>query len=105
MESSNLDTLRLEQATEKVKKIKSFYTHLLIYVIINMIIVFINIQNLEVGESYFQLRNFITFGVWGIVIIIHALSVFLPNFIFGSQWEARKIKKYMEQEEKYQQWD
>lgn len=105
MEPNNLETLRLEQAREKVKKIKSFYTHLLIYVIVNLIVVFKNIQDLGIDESYFQVHNFITFGSWGIVIIIHALSVFIPSFAFGSKWEQRKIKKIMEKEGKFQQWD
>ena len=105
MEPNNLDNQRIENAREQVKKLKSFYTHLLIYGIVNLIIVFTNIQNLGPDESYFQVQNFITFGLWGIVIIIHALSVFIPNFVFGSKWEARKIKEFMQKEEKYQQWD
>lgn len=105
MESNQFNTERVERARKQVKRIKGFYTHLLFYIFINLFFVFINIQNLEPGESYFQLRNFITHGTWGIAIIIHALSVFLPNFVFGSDWEERKIKKYMEKEEKHQHWD
>ncbi|WP_055442416.1 2TM domain-containing protein [Lacinutrix himadriensis] len=105
MDTKPFNNERIERARKQVKRIKGFYTHLLIYVVVNLIFVFINIQNLDPGESYFQLRNFITFGTWGIAIIIHALSVFLPNFVFGSDWEERKIKKFMEKEEKHQQWD
>jgi len=105
MDSKPFNNERIEHARKQVKRIKGFYTHLLIYIIVNLVFVFINIQNLDPGESYFQLRNFITLGTWGIAIIIHAISVFLPNFAFGSAWEQRKIKEYMEKEEKHQQWD
>ncbi|WP_452231974.1 2TM domain-containing protein [Lacinutrix sp. MEBiC02595] len=105
MDTKSFNNDRIERARKQVKRIKGFYTHLLIYSIVNLIFVYINIQNLDPGESYFQWHNFITFGTWGIAIIIHALSVFLPNFVFGSDWEARKIKKFMEKEEKHQQWD
>ncbi|MGB1308295.1 MAG: 2TM domain-containing protein, partial [Oceanihabitans sp.] len=80
MKPNNLDTDRIELARKQVKRIKGFYTHLIIYVLVNLFIVVINIQNLEPGESYFQIQNFITFGFWGIGIVIHAISVFLPNF-------------------------
>jgi len=98
MTLTEIDQQRLERATKRVKKLKGFYTHLLIYIVINLIIVFQNIQNLEPSESYFQAHNFITFGLWGIVIIIHALTTFLPNFILGSNWEERKIKEIMEKD-------
>ncbi|WP_375241928.1 2TM domain-containing protein [Lacinutrix sp.] len=98
MEPNDRYQQRLERAKARVKKIKSFYTHLLIYIIINVIIVFQNIENLEPGESYFQAHNFITFSFWGIVIIFHALTVYLPNFILGSNWEERKIKAILEKE-------
>ena len=105
MNTTPIDQQRLDRAKERVKKIKGFYTHLLIYIIVNLIVVFQNIQNLEPGESYFQAHNFITFGLWGIGIVIHALTVFLPNFFLGSKWEERKIREFMQKEDKQQQWD
>lgn len=92
---------RLERARKRVKKIKGFYTHLLIYVIINIMIVVINIQDLEPGESYFQYKNFFTLFFWGIGLAIHGLSVFLTDFILGKNWEERKIKKFMEEDRKH----
>ena len=88
------------EALKRVKKIKGFYTHAFVYVIINAIIVIINIQDLEVGESYFQWQNFITLFFWGIGLLAHGLSVFLPGMILGSNWEERKIKELMEDEKK-----
>ncbi|WP_179336549.1 2TM domain-containing protein [Winogradskyella ludwigii] len=91
---------RYKFAAKRVKQLKGFYTHLTIYIIVNLIFVFINIENLSDGESYFQWRNFITFSFWGIGVLAHAGSVFLPGLLFGKNWEERKIKAFMEQESK-----
>lgn len=89
---------RYKLAERRVKRLRGFYTHLIVYIIINAVIVYINIQNLDPGESYFQWHNFFTFSIWGFFLLIHAASVFIPNFILGAQWENRKIKEFMENE-------
>lgn len=95
---------RYYEALKKVKRIKGFYTHAFVYLIINLIFVVINIQNLDEGESYFQWHNFITAFFWGIGLLAHGLSVFLPGMILGSDWEERKIKELMEKE-KNNKWE
>ena len=67
-------------------------------------IVIINIQDLKEGESYFQAQNFFTAFFWGLGLLAHALSVFLPDFIMGQNWEERKIKEFMEKE-KANKWE
>jgi hypothetical protein len=94
---------RLDLARKRVKKIKGFYSHLLVYVVINIMIVIINIQDLAPGESYFQYKNFFTLFFWGIGLAIHGLSVFLPDFILGKNWEERKIKELMDEDKKHWQ--
>lgn len=89
------------EALKRVKKIKGFYTHAFVYLVINLVIVIINIQDLEVGESYFKVENFITAFFWGIGLLAHALSVFLPGMILGSNWEERKIQELMEKDKKH----
>ncbi len=101
MENLNSDQIRYEVAVKRVKKLKGFYTHALVYGVINIMIVIINIQNLEPGESYFQFRNFMTAFFWGIGLLAHAMGIFIPYFILGKDWEERKIKELMEKE-KYQ---
>ncbi|MFT5752842.1 MAG: hypothetical protein ACI9FW_001289 [Flavobacterium sp.] len=88
------------EALKRVKRIKGFYTHALVYLVINLMFVVINYQNLGEGESYFQWHNFITAFFWGIGLFAHGLSVFLPGMILGNNWEERKIKQYMEEEKK-----
>lgn len=93
------EQLRYEKAFKRVKKIKGFYTHLLVYVVINIMIVIINIQNLDKVESYFQIKNFFTAFFWGIGLLGHAISVFGPEILFGKNWEERKIRELMDKDE------
>lgn len=92
------DQIKYEQALKRVKKIKGFYKHALVYVVVNVMIVVINVQNLDLGESYFQFKNFQTLFFWGIGLLAHGLSVFLPSFLLSKNWEERKINELMEKE-------
>lgn len=84
------------EAKKRVKKLKGFYTHFVIYILVNLLIVFINIQDLKPGESYFRWENFITLFFWGIGLLAHAMSVFCPSYFLGKDWEERKTKELME---------
>lgn len=97
------EQIKYENAIKRIKKIKGFYIHLLVYVVINIMIIVVNIQNLETGESYFQFKNFFTAFFWGIGIISHALSVFGPDLFLGNDWEEKKIKELMDKEKTDQQ--
>lgn len=94
----NIEEIRYQEAIKRVKKIKGFYSHLTIYIVINIMILIIKFQKLNPDESFFQLENFFTAFFWGIGLLAHALSVFMPNFILGENWEERKIKELMEKE-------
>ncbi|MFC0343593.1 2TM domain-containing protein [Epilithonimonas hispanica] len=89
------DDIKYLEAKKRVKKLKGFYSHLTIYILVNLFIVFINIQDLKPGESYFQYKNFITLIFWGIGLVAHGMSVFVPQFVLGRNWEERKIKELM----------
>lgn len=104
MENKELEEIRYKDALKRVKKIKGFYTHLIVYLIINLMIVIINIQNLEVGESYFKKENFFTAFFWGIGLVAHGLSVFGKNLFFGAEWEEKKIQELIEKDEK-EKWE
>ena len=105
---NNIDNFdeRYEDAQKRVKRLKGFYSHLIIYVLVNILIVFININNLKPGESYFQFENFFTAFFWGIGLLAHAVSVFGHHLIFGKEWEERKIKEFMEKDkQEHEKWE
>jgi len=100
------DEIKYQEALKRVKKIKGFYTHAIVYIFVNIMIVFLNVKNLDPGETYFQFKNFMTAFFWGIGLVAHGLSVFVPNWIMGQNWEERKIKEFMEKEKNNQnQWN
>lgn len=92
------EQLSYDRAVKKVKKLKSFYVHLGIYLAVNLLIVYINISNLKPNESYFQIHNFFTFIFWGIGLLAHASSVFLPQLLMSKNWEQRKINEFLDRE-------
>ncbi|MFN7676381.1 2TM domain-containing protein [Flavobacterium sp.] len=96
--------MKFQEAAKRVKKIKGFYTHLTVYIVVNTMIIIVNVQNLDEGESFFKFKTFSTALFWGIGLAAHGLSVFLPSLIMGKDWEEKKIKELMEKE-KNNKWE
>jgi|GEM_PF-107661 len=101
----NLEAELFQIATKKVERLKGFYTHFSVYIVVNLVIVVSNINDLEPGESYFQWHNFFTLGFWGIGVLAHAASIFVPRFVFGSNWETRKMQEFLDRETEKQRWE
>jgi uncharacterized membrane protein len=89
------DDLKYKRAKERVEELKGFYGHLIAYIVVN---VFLAIVNLLITPGFWWFL-FVTF-FWGIGLVAHGLSVFMKRGIFSKKWEDRKIKEYMEKEEK-----
>ncbi|SEN87401.1 2TM domain-containing protein [Flavobacterium sp. CF108] len=91
-------------AYRKVKRIKGFYSHLKVYLIVNAIIIISSLNSRGFIGSHFEIRGFRDWEIfstafyWGIALAIHAFSVFGPDLFFNKEWEDKKIKKYMEKE-------
>lgn len=47
------EQLQYEAAQKRVKKLKGYYIHLLVYVLVNIFFFIMNTKNLHPGESYF----------------------------------------------------
>ncbi|MDL2142985.1 MULTISPECIES: 2TM domain-containing protein [Flavobacterium] len=90
-------------AYRKVKKIKGFYTHLKVYLIVNAIIIVSNLNRDYFSHSVYEnglldWRTYSTAICWGVALVIHAFTVFGPDIFFSNEWEQKKIQKYMERE-------
>lgn len=92
METDNKD-LQYERAKKHVKRIKGFYIHALVYVLVNALILILKFQK----HGQVEIHDW-GIGLWGIGLMIHGLSVFLPNFILGRDWEERKIREFMDKD-------
>lgn len=84
---------RYQRARKQVEEIKSFYSHLAVYAIINTALFILNLLT-SPGSLWFYWP---LLG-WGIGLASHAFSVFGSKIILGKNWEERKIREIMEQE-------
>lgn len=98
------DEIKYQQALKRVKRIKGFYSHLMIYIVINAMLLIVNYKNHDGNEHFWRWQTFNTVIFWGIGLVAHCLSVFLPTFMLGNDWEERKIKELMDKE-KQNKWE
>ena len=79
-----------------MEELKDFYNHLVIYIVI---ITFLAVVNFLTAPGFWWFL-FVAF-FWGIGLVAHALTVFSRGeACFSKDWEDRKIREYMEEEEK-----
>jgi hypothetical protein len=96
---SQLEIEKYHRAKKRVESIKGFYTHLLVYVVINIMILAVNAQ-VKTVESFFSFGTFFTAFSWGIGLLAHALGVFGHNLFLGKDWEDKKIQELIEKYKK-----
>nr|WP_315033408.1 2TM domain-containing protein [uncultured Chryseobacterium sp.] len=101
MTTFNEDDIQYQQAKKQVERLRAFYMHLFAYLVVNILIVFYNCSQLEPGETYFQFKNFFTATLWGIGLVAHAITVFLPKSNWVKKWEDRKIRDLMGKQKDY----
>ncbi|KMQ71426.1 hypothetical protein ACM44_07345 [Chryseobacterium koreense CCUG 49689] len=86
------NNIQYQRAKKRVKEMKGFYIHVTVFVMVNLLLFGLNFSK----GSEIAYWSFLTPLLWGIGLLAHALSVFLPNFIFGKDWEERKIRQFMQ---------
>ena len=116
MEVRESEKNRIKRALKRVDAIKKFYQHLSIYLLINILLLFVKYQVLEylMAEGiqdpgfldWFQWNFFATPFLWGIGLLIHGIYVFKfnarplkelkPKFI--KDWEQRQLQKFLDEE-------
>ncbi len=89
------------RAKERVEKLKKFYGNLTSYVLVISALAVINYWTNEWSYMWFL---WAAFG-WGIGIVFHAMGTFNLNPFFGRDWEERKIKELMQDEDDLKRWE
>ncbi len=84
---------RSQKAKEKAGKLKSFYIHLLVYVLVNFFLFLINLL-----ASPKEIWFYWPLAGWGIGLAGHAFFVFGFASVLDEDWGRKKIKKIMEKE-------
>ena len=101
MEIIDQNSEKYQFAKNRVKRLKGFYIHLTIYIVINTMIIFGTFQ-----DRPFNMTNFLSFETfstaifWGIGLFSHGISVFGKDLIFNKDWEEKKIQEFMEKNKK-----
>ncbi len=94
MEKNYKENHKYRAAKKKVKDIKGFYVHLIVYLFINTAIIAVN--SYKDWEELGEIWTYSTAFFWGIGLLAHWVSVFGPNVLFGKDWEEKKIQELME---------
>jgi hypothetical protein len=98
----NKEYKKFEKAQRRIARIKSFYNHLIVFVVFNAILLFLKDEMAialfgEEALVHPEAMNWIEWNIyiWGAGLLIHALFVFGRVPFFVKKWEKRQIKKYM----------
>ena len=84
---------RYEQARARVEQLKGFYTHAAAYVVVNIGLFVINLLTPGSWWFYWPLLG------WGLGLGVHALNMFVLGGGLGQDWEERKTRELMNEDE------
>ncbi|OGN97921.1 MAG: hypothetical protein A2Y89_06225 [Chloroflexi bacterium RBG_13_51_18] len=76
-----------QKAKKRVEEIKGFYAHLCVYLAINLLVIIIWLVTSLGAYPWFVFPV----GCWGVVVILHALFVFVFNK--DARWEKNAVEK------------
>ena len=94
--SHNLEELQYQKAAQQVYRIKGFYKHLIVFIVMNIFFVVVKLQKNDPKESVWEVL-YVTF-FWGIGLLFHGLKVFGWSSVIGKNWEQKKIQEILEKE-------
>lgn len=100
-ETFNKQDAKYLRAKERITSIKKFYSSLLSYTIF---IAFLGALNYYTNEWSYMWFLWAAFG-WGLGLAFNAVKVFGMNPFLGSDWEERKIRQFMEEDEQQKKWN
>lgn len=78
-----------EKIRNRVRRIRNFYSSLLTFVGVNILLLVINFIFMPRDLWFYWVTI-----VWGVIILIQAINTFtIKNEFLGQEWEERKIKE------------
>lgn len=101
MEPDYTEERRYHLAQKKVKEIKDFYQHLMVFIFVTIMLIVINLMT---SPEYLWFIWCIL--GWGVGVLFHGLKAFGVSPFFNKEWEERKIREFLEKEKenKKQTW-
>jgi hypothetical protein len=97
----------LEKANKRIKELKGFYRHILIFIVVNGFLSLLQSgvlhpfmpEGFPTEPYYFDWVN-ANIATWALILLVHAIIVYRWKFPFFKKWEERQIQKYMEEDRK-----
>ncbi|NRB83018.1 MAG: 2TM domain-containing protein [Winogradskyella sp.] len=91
-------------ARKKVRRIKTFYLHLALYLICIVLILynFIIIEEGPYKDNIISL-NLSIIVAWTAFILIHGFIAFKESKVFSKSWEQRKMSEFSQKDESERQ--
>ncbi len=103
---NNLEEKRVyESAKKRLKEEKGFYVHVGVYIIINIVSFIFFMTAFDTDFPWVFWVNALRPLLWGLGLLGHGLWTFrrnikwFKNSIYSKQWEERKIKELMKDED------
>lgn len=87
------------RAKKRVQKIKGFYIHLAVYIVVNLMLAIMSGWHGGLEGFLEPLKT--TGFFWGIGLFFHWYGVFGKNIFFSKEWEQKKIKEFMDNDVNY----
>jgi transcriptional regulator with XRE-family HTH domain len=88
--TDNTQAILERMAFNKVRRLRSYYMHLLVFLVMNLSLAALNLLTTP---------NYLWFiGVpifWGMGLLIHTLTIFVFDNCFGAAWERGQVEKQL----------
>lgn len=101
-------SIYLKRARRRVEVLKGFYSHLWVFLIVNLVLFVIRGSVLEFFTNTSAETNFLDWMgwnilavpfFWGIGLLYHAAKVFQYKFKFVKNWEEKQLRKFMREDD------
>jgi len=101
---SYMQEQKYNSAKKRVEELKAYYLHLAIYIVVNLFLSGAQVvdgitENKSFIEIFSDFGMYAVWIIWGIGFLSHTLKTLGFPFFMGEDWEARKIKEYMNNKE------
>ncbi len=92
-QTSYISEKKYARAKEHVEKLKGFYIHFVIYLMMVPVFIFLNFRSTGFPWAIFPILG------WGLGIAGHAMETFDYNPLLGKNWEERKMRELMDKDD------
>ncbi|MEY8848870.1 2TM domain-containing protein [Psychroserpens sp. XS_ASV72] len=97
MEFNESEKQKYLAAKKKVKRLQTFYLHLMLYVIAMALLAYNFYIMTGPYQSEITALNIAIMVLWTLFIIIHAWSVYKGKLFFSKRWEDKKIESILKE--------